>query len=281
MSEVWNAAILGVLEGLTEFIPVSSTGHLILVGDALRMGGERPEFQTAFDVFIQMGAIAAVLAAFPQRIAGLVPTARARARGGFHGCRGLGLIALASAPALALAWLLRAWIEAWLFRPVTVALALAAGAVWMLWADRPGRAAPGPARHAPEVCDLDQLTWRHALRIGCFQCLALWPGMSRSVSTILGGMHAGLDRRTAAQFSFFIAVPVLGAAALYVLTGVGGSLPREGVGLFALGTILALVVAWLTVRWFVRFVSHHTLRGFAWYRLALAALVLAIHVWKN
>lgn len=275
MMEWWQALVLGVIEGLTEFLPVSSTGHLVLAGDALRASAERSSFQDGFDVFIQFGAILAVIAAFPRRISGLIPGVGA-SRTGFHGIRGIGLILLAAAPALVLAYVLRDGIQKYLLQPVPIACALVAGALWMLWADRPGRKALFSGREvpAPAITDLDGLTWRHALRIGVFQCLALWPGMSRSVSTILGGMHSGLDRRTAAEFSFFVALPVLGAAGLYSLARVWSELTREGMGLMALGFGVAMITAWLTVRWLVRFVSRHTLHVFAWYRLALAAAVL-------
>ena len=283
MLEWWQALVLGLIEGLTEFIPVSSTGHLVIAGEALHAGSmasetTRSAFQNGFDVFIQFGAILAVMAAFPGRIAGLVPR-RGPAQEGFRGWRGLGLILLASAPALVVAYVLVAILEleTWLLRPVPVALALIAGAVWMLGADRkdPGGVPVGVRRRPAAVTDLDHMTWRHALRIGLFQCLAIWPGMSRSVTTILGGMHCGLDRRTAAEFSFFVAIPVLGAAGAYALVSVWGDLSREGAGLMALGFAMAMATAWLTVRWLVRYVSRHTLHLFAWYRLALAAVVLA------
>lgn len=274
MLEGWQALVLGIIEGLTEFIPVSSTGHLVIVGDALMPPSE---FKNVFNIFIQFGAILAVLAAYPRRIAGLLP-GRGGGETGFRGLRGLGLILLASAPALAVAYVLveKLELETWLLRPAPVACALVAGAIWMLLADRkdPQGLPVAVRRHPASVTDLDHLTWRHALRIGLFQCLAIWPGMSRSVTTILGGMHCGLDRRTAAEFSFFVAIPVLGSAGAYSLIRAWNDLSREGAGLLALGFAVAMITAWLTVRWLVRYVSRHTLHLFAWYRLALAAVIM-------
>lgn len=267
MNDALTAAILGIVEGLTEFIPVSSTGHLILAGDILR-GSGAAGFWDSFEIFIQLGAILAVITAFPSRFAGLARLDRFE---GFQGLRGWGLLACTSFPALLLGFLAHSWLKEHLFRPIPVAAALAAGAVWMLLADR-----KNSQRAAAPVTDVQQMAWSRALLIGCFQCLALWPGMSRSVSTILGGMHVGLDRRTATEYSFFAGVPVLAIAALYSLKEAWGTLNASSLGIFGVGFIVSMICAFLTVKWLVHYVARHTLHVFAWYRLALAAVVVAV-----
>jgi undecaprenyl-diphosphatase len=258
------AALLGVVEGVTEFIPVSSTGHLILASDLLgfeSLVGEGPA--KTFEIFIQLGAILAVVVAYPRRFGGLLPW---RDNSGFRGLRGLSLLALTSLPAGLVGVLARGTIKEHLFQPLTVAVGLAAGAVWILAAER----WPRPVRRA----GLDQLRWRDALAVGLFQCLALWPGMSRSSSTILGGMWLGLDRKTAAEYSFFAAVPLLAAAALYELVKSRSTLSAADIPWFAVGFLVSYVFAWLAVRFFIRFLSRHTLAVFGWYRLAIAAAAM-------
>lgn len=258
------AALLGVVEGVTEFIPVSSTGHLILASELLGFAslvGTGPA--KTFEIFIQLGAILAVVVAYPRRFAGLVDL---RDNTGFRGLRGLSLLALTTVPAGLVGVLARGTIKTYLFQPLTVAAGLAAGAVWILAAER-------WPRHGQRE-GLDQLRWQDALAVGLFQCLALWPGMSRSSSTILGGMLLGLDRKTAAEYSFFAAVPLLAAAALYELYKSRSSLSAADIPWFAVGFLVSYVFAWLAVRFFIRFLSQHTLAVFGWYRLAVAAAAL-------
>jgi undecaprenyl-diphosphatase len=258
------AALLGIVEGLTEFIPVSSTGHLILAADLLDFAGlVGDERAKTFEIFIQLGAILAVVTVYPRRFSGLL---RLQDNAGFSGCRGLGLLLLTSLPAGLLGLLARGPIKSALFQPLTVAAGLAAGAVWILIVER----RPPRVRRS----GLDALRWQDALAVGGFQCLALWPGMSRSSSTILGGMMLGLDRRTAAEYSFFAAVPLLTAASLYELYKSRSQLSLADVPWFAMGFVVSYLFAWLSVRFFIRFLSHHTLSGFGWYRLAVAAAAL-------
>lgn len=258
------AILLGVVEGVTEYIPVSSTGHLILAGDLLgfdRLVGA--EVAKTFDIFIQLGAILAIVVAYPGRFAGL---ARLGENRGFSGLRGLMLLAITSIPGGILGLVARPVIKAHLFQPLTVALGLAVGAVWILAVER------RPARTRRE--GIDSLDWRDALGIGLFQCLALWPGMSRSSSTILGGMMLGVERKTATEYSFFAAVPLLTAATLYELYKSRDVLSTAHIPVFAVGFGVSFLAAWAAVTFFVRFLSRHTLAPFGWYRLAVAAAAL-------
>lgn len=258
-----HAAILGLVEGLTEFIPVSSTGHLILTQDWLgfdRLVGKN--VADTFDVFIQTGAILAVVVAYPGRFRGLL---RLRIGTGFAGPRGLALLALTTLPALVVGMAAHGYIKQYLFSPATVAVGLAAGAAWMLLAER----FPRPVHRV----GLDEVGWRDALAVGLFQCVAMWPGVSRAAATILGGMAVGLERKTATEYSFFAAVPVLLAAAAYDLYKNLGHLQASHVPLFGVGLAVAFLSALAAVRWLIRFVGHHSLAPFAWYRLALAAAV--------
>ncbi|MBI5494215.1 MAG: undecaprenyl-diphosphate phosphatase [Deltaproteobacteria bacterium] len=255
------AVLLGIVEGVTEFLPVSSTGHLILAGHALGFTGERADI---FEVVIQAGAMLAVLGLYRQRLAGLLQ----RGGQGFRGLRGLTALALTSAPALALGFVAHHAIKARLFNPVMVAAALLVGAAGILVVEQ--------LRPRVQADSLDGLTPRSALGIGLFQCLALWPGMSRSASTIMGGMLLGVSRQAATEYSFLAALPIIGAATLYDLfKGVrAGSLHAADAPLFLVGLLVSAVAAWGAIRLFVRFVSVNTLRPFAVYRAGLALLVL-------
>jgi len=258
------AIILGVVEGLTEFLPISSTGHLILVGNLL--GAERHlgrEATQAFEIFIQLGAILAVVVAYPGRFRDLLDL---RCRSGFSGLRAMGLLAVTSIPAGLAGLLAHKHIHAWLFNPVAVAAALGVGALWILLVEH---RLPHTA-----IDDLDALSWRKALAVGLFQTLALWPGMSRSTATILGGMLSGLNRGVAAEYSFLSAVPLLGAAACYSLYASWDALGAEHVIPFAVGFAVSFGAALLAIRAFVGFLRRHNLTPFAWYRLVLAGLVL-------
>jgi len=257
--ETLNAIILGFVEGITEFLPISSTGHMILAGHWL---GWETETAKTFEVFIQLGAILAVVLFFPHRFLGLL---NLKAKEGFAGWRGLGLLAVTTAPALVLGAAAHGFIKAHLFSPATVAIGLAVGAVWILVVEKFLR---GPAQSG-----LDRVTWRQALAVGCFQCLAMWPGMSRSACTILGGMLVRLDRRTATEYSFFAAVPTMIAACSFDLLKSLPFLRAADLPLFAIGFVVSFISAWLAVKWFIHFVGGHTLNPFAWYRLALAAVV--------
>lgn len=259
MTEALAAVILGLVEGVTEFIPVSSTGHLIIVGDWLGFHDERAK---TFDVFIQLGAILAVVWTYRPRF--------------LHALRGLGRdplstrfalnLALGFLPAALLGFFARDLIKATLFRPEVVAWALVAGGVAMLLIER-----RAPAVTVPDVDDLPPRT---ALGIGLAQVLALVPGVSRSGATIMGGYLLGLSRPAAAEFSFFLAVPIMVAATGYDLYRSRGVLTAADAPVFALGFVVAFASALLVLRAFVAFVSRHRFEVFAWYRIAFGAALL-------
>jgi undecaprenyl-diphosphatase len=254
------AAVLGLVEGVTEFIPVSSTGHLIVAGHLLGFTGGKAE---TFEIFIQMGAILAIVVLEWRRFLGLAwPVAGPR---GFSGIRGLALLGLTTTPALVAGLLLHRVIKERFFGPATVGIALLVGGAGILLVER--------LRPASRTERLDDIDWRQALQIGLFQCLALWPGISRSAATISGGLLCGLERRTAAAYSFFAAVPVMTAAAGYDLIKSRHLLDRADILPFAVGFIVAFLAAWATVRLFVSLLGRSTLRPFAWYRIVVAPLI--------
>lgn len=256
------ALILGLVEGMTEFLPVSSTGHLILAGSLLRFDGE---LAASFQIFIQLGAILAVVVLYRRRFARLFAV---RDVSGFSGFRGLVMLGLTMLPAVMLGLIFHKHIKMYLFNPFNVAAGLLAGGIWIVLAER--------FRSPPKVDSLDRLTWRHALAIGVFQCLALWPGMSRSASTILGGMIVGLDRKTAAEYSFIAAVPLMAAACLFDIVKSADLVQSGDLLPFALGFGMAFVSALLSVEFLVRFVSRHTFIPFGWYRIGIAILVFVL-----
>jgi len=261
LSMLWVALLLGVVEGLTEFLPVSSTGHLIVTGHLIGFEGRRAE---VFEIFIQLGAILAVVWEYRAKLVSETRhLGRALRVGGFAWN-----LALAFLPAAALGLLVHDFISERLFRPLTVALALIVGGLLILVVE----ALP----LAPRTRNVDAVGPRQALGVGFAQCLALWPGFSRSAATILGGMVAGLDRRTATEFSFFLAIPTMFAATLYDLAKNFGHLAPGDLSWLALSFVVSFLVAWASVRWLLRFVSTHTFRAFAWYRLAFGLLILLV-----
>jgi undecaprenyl-diphosphatase len=256
------AVILGIVEGLTEFLPVSSTGHLIVVGSLLGFVGERA---ASFEVVIQLGAILSVVLLYWRRFVRLMPARRRSllgARSTLDGWAGLWRIGFATAPALLVGYLARHSIKAELFNPEAVTLALAVGGGAILLAER-----YVSRRHSNT---LDALTLGQAFGIGLFQVLALWPGTSRAAATIVGGMLLGLDRKGAAEFSFLIAVPVLFAASGYELIKMRSQLAFEDFLQLAVGFIVSFIVALIAVKGFVRFLEHGKLTPFAWYRIIVA-----------
>ena len=256
-----QALILGVAEGLTEFLPISSTGHQIVVADLIGFGGERAK---AFNIIIQLGAILAVMWEFRRKILAVV-------YGLLHERQAqrftLNLL-IALLPMTILGLLFVDLIEHWLFNPITVASALVIGGLVMLWAEK--------RQHTIEVQAVDDMSWKHALKIGCAQCLAMIPGTSRSASTIIGGLIFGLSRKAATEFSFFLAMPTMvGAAAYYgykhrALFENGADVP-----VFALGFVISFIFAMLAVRALLRFIAIHSYAVFAWYRIGFGLLILA------
>ncbi len=264
MLEYLLSVLMGVVEGLTEFLPVSSTGHLIIAGHFSGFEDLLGKKATAaFDIIIQLGAILAVVAAYPRRFTGLLRFGDNR---GLSGLRGLGLLAITSIPAAVVALLARKSIHEHLFNNTTVSIALIVGAVWILAVEgfRPRR----------RVESVDAITWKEALAVGLFQCLSLWPGMSRSASTILGGMISGVDRRAATEYSFFAAVPIMVAATLYEFYKSYTLFEADQLQILAIGFVVSFISAWVAVKSFIRFLTRHTLVPFGWYRLIVGTAVL-------
>ena len=289
-----NAAILGVVEGLTEYLPVSSTGHLILTNAALSLdtdsavearGGDGivrdrdgspfsvKEAADAYSIIIQFGAILAVLFAYWKRCTGTLVGVLRRDPASWRLSRNL---IVAFVPAAGLGFLFSDAIETFLFNPVTVAVALIIGGVLMLVVDKrqKKRAALG-GDAASAALDLQDLTVKQSLTIGLMQCIALWPGMSRSMATIVGGYVAGLSPRRATEFSFLLGLITLSAASIYkTLKCAPQMLESFGVSVSCIGLAVAFVAAFASVKWMVDWISKHGLAAFAWYRFALAAVVL-------
>ncbi|AMK11821.1 undecaprenyl-diphosphate phosphatase [Pseudodesulfovibrio indicus] len=260
MAPWYVAIILGIVEGLTEFLPVSSTGHLIITGYLLDFTGPKAE---TFEIVIQLGAILAVVALYWDRFIGLLATDPERK---FSGVYGLWLLFLTSLPASVVGLLAHGYIKEHLFSPGTVAVALAVGAVLIFVVEGMNKRI--------EMESLDEITPKLALGIGLFQCLALWPGFSRSASTIMGGMLLGAGRTVAAEYSFIAAVPIMFAATGYDFLK-NYELFEHGDMLFLLlGFLVSFIAAWIAVKGFIILLGRLTLRPFAVYRLGLAVLIL-------
>jgi undecaprenyl-diphosphatase len=260
MVELSYAVILGIVEGLTEFIPVSSTGHLIVAGYLLGFEGPKA---TAFEIFIQLGAILAVVFLYKDHFRRMCTLRPLR---GFAGRRGIILLGLTTIPALILGAGAHRFIKAYLFTPASVALGLGLGGVGILLMER----------FLPRVkkSGLDALNHGDAVVVGLFQCLALWPGMSRSACTIVGGMAVGIERETAAQYSFLAAVPIIFAATVFDLYKTLPILQGSDVPMFGIGFVVSFMAAWLAIKFFLRFLGSHTLKPFGWYRIILALGIL-------
>lgn len=266
LSPLVDAVILGVVEGATEFIPVSSTGHLILAQNWLGFTGTK---ENAFIIFIQLGAILAVLWMYRRKFAEVVTTLPSR-----EPSRRLALnLVIATLPAVVIGLPTEDWIEANLFRPVVVAAVLVLGGVAILLIER--------RRRTPDVEAVDDLSWKLALGVGLFQVLAiLFPGLSRSGATIMGGLLLGMSRPAATEFSFFLAVPAMLGASIIKLSGVADVLTTADIPVFATGFVVAFASALVVIRWLVGFVSKHTFTGFAWYRIAFGIALLLL-MWRS
>jgi len=257
------AAILGLVEGLTEFLPVSSTGHLIVAGSLLDFTGERAKL---FEIVIQAGAIVAVCWEYRARLFAVargLPRERAAQRFVLN-------LLIAFLPAALLGLAFAGAIKARLFAPVPVAAAFIAGALVILWAERRQRARPDRVR----IRSVDELSWTDALKVGCAQAFALIPGTSRSGATIIGGMLFGLSRQAATEFSFFLAIPTLFAATGYDLVKNRHLLSTGDLSMIAVGFAVAFVSAFFTIRALLRYVAHHDFVPFAWYRIAFGLVIL-------
>jgi undecaprenyl-diphosphatase len=254
-----KAAILGVVEGLTEFLPISSTGHLIIAGQLLGYSGDKAK---VFDIVIQSGAMLAVVWEYRARFAGVLtgltsdPAARRFAVN----------LAVAFLPAALLGLAFASAIKEHLFHAVPVAIAFIVGGLIILWVERRPRSA--------RVLEVDDMTWQDALKVGLAQSVALIPGTSRSGATIIGGMLFGMSRRAATEFSFFLAVPTLIAAGVYDLYKHRALLEAADFGTFSVGFVVSFVAAFVCVRWLLRYIATHDFSVFAWYRIGFGAVVL-------
>jgi len=263
MMDFWTAfqaIILGVVEGLTEFLPISSTGHQIIVADVIGFGGERA---MAFNIIIQLAAILAVMWEFRSRICEVVFGLRSQPKAR----RFTGNLFLAFLPAVVLGVLFADLIHEYLFNPVTVAAALVVGGVIMLWAER--------RTHRVEVDHVDDMRWSHALKIGFVQCLAMIPGTSRSGSTIIGGLLFGLSRKAATEFSFFLAMPTMIGAAVYSGYKYRHLFQPDDLPVFAIGFVTSFIFAMIAVRALLKFIANHSYAAFAWYRIVFGLFILA------
>ncbi|WP_312233053.1 undecaprenyl-diphosphate phosphatase [Stutzerimonas nitrititolerans] len=256
----FQALILGVVEGITEFLPVSSTGHQIIVADLIGFGGERA---LAFNIIIQLGAILAVVWEYRRKIIDIVvglPKEQQAQKFTVN-------LLVAFMPAVVLGVAFADLIHAYLFNPITVATALVIGGVVMLWAEK--------RQHRIQAETVDDMRWTHALKVGFAQCLALVPGTSRSGATIIGGLLFGLSRKAATEFSFFLAMPTMVGAAVY-----SGYKYRElfqpgDFMVFAIGFVTSFIFAMLAVRALLKFIGNHSYAAFAWYRIAFGVIILA------
>ena len=255
-----KALVLGIVEGLTEFLPISSTGHLILIGDLLNFNDERGKI---FEIVIQTGAMFAIVWEYRVRFGHVI----ARIGTDAAAQRFVANIAIAFVPAAVLGLLFASYIKAALFKPVPVALAFIIGALVILWAER--------REHRVTIESVDDMRWSDALKVGFAQAFALIPGTSRSGATIIGGLLFGLSRRAATEFSFFLAVPTLIAAGAYDLLKHRALFHAQDLDLFGVGMVASFVSAFLCVRWLLRYIATHDFSVFAWYRIVFGVVVLA------
>ena len=264
MSPLFIALILGLVEGITEFLPISSTGHLILVGDMLSFKGENAQ---AFDVVIQLGAILGVVLLYRGRFLDLIPKYGQTPKSALAGLRGCWLIGLGCLPAAVAGALFHKHIKELLFYPAPVAVALVLGGLVMLWLER---------RDISLSRNVDAITSRDALIIGLAQTLALWPGISRSGATIVAAVLLGFSRVAAAEYSFLLAVPLLTMAAVHDMYKHPALFSGEQLGMLAVGFVFSFLSAVVAVKAFVAFLGRASLSGFAWYRIVLGVLILLV-----
>lgn len=259
--DILSAILLGIVEGVTEFIPVSSTGHLILASSLLGVEGAANKL---FNVVIQLGAILAVVVLYRAKFTGILRDLP-YTKPAQHFVRN---IALAFLPAMAIGAVAYPYIKAYLFSPATVAVGLILGGIAILLIER--------AKPIPRIHSTEAMGWRTALAIGFVQCLAMVPGVSRSGASIMGALALGVERKAAAEFSFFLAVPTMLAAAGYDLYQERALLDASMLGIIAVGFVVSFIVAILVIRWMLGFVTRYGFAPFAWYRIALGAALLAV-----
>ena len=257
-----KAFLLGIVEGATEFLPVSSTGHLILVGAWINFESTESK---VFEVVIQLGAILAVVWIFRQRVWQLITGAAQRDVVELALMRNL---LIAFLPAAIIGGIFISAIKSLFFHPGVVVVMLILGGIIMIWVER-----PNSMRRAPTALSIETISWKQALAVGCAQCLAMIPGTSRSGATIIGGMIAGIERKTATEFSFFLAMPTMFAAAIYDSYKHAAELSQTDVMAIAVGFSMSFVTALFVVRGLLAFLSRHTYQAFGWYRIGLGLVV--------
>ena len=269
-----KAVILGVVEGLTEFLPISSTGHLILVGDLLHFNDGHGK---AFEIIIQFGAILAVCWEYRQKLGQVVMSLGSRA----SSRRFILNLFIATIPAAVLGILFGKYIKSYLFAPIPVALAFIGGALVIFWAEKRQVQFGAQQKLNRPIHSVDDLSAFDALKVGMVQCAALIPGTSRSGATIIGGMLLGLPRTVATEFSFFLAIPVIGGATIYELLKLSKApatvllvSPADFTLALILGFVAAFIAAFICVRWLIHYVASHTFIPFAWYRIIFGAFIL-------
>ncbi len=260
-----KAAVMGVVEGFTEFLPISSTGHLILAGELLNFLDH--DKRQVFEISIQTGAIFAVILVYWQKIRSTLLALPTQVQAQKFALN----VLIGFLPAVVLGLLFGKYIKAHLFTPVVVATTFIVGGFIILWAEK-RQSAGGTAVRVLEADDMD---WKDALKVGLVQCLAMVPGTSRSGATIIGGMLLGLSRKAATDFSFYLAIPTLVGAGVYSLYKERALLTMADVPLFAVGLTMSFLSAWVCVRWLLRFIATHSFVGFAYYRIAFGIVVLA------
>ncbi len=262
-----KAAVMGVVEGLTEFLPVSSTGHLILTGALLGFDDDKAK---VFDIAIQTGAILAVIIVYWAKIRDTLvglPSQRQAQRFALN-------VFVGFLPAAVIGLLAYKTIKLYLFNPGVVAGAFIVGALIILWVEKRQTTAP------PRVQSVDDMSLLDAVKVGFVQCLGMIPGTSRSGATIIGGMLLGLSRKAATEFSFFLAIPTLVGAGVYSLYKERALLSVADLPLFGVGFVVSFISAWLCIRWLLRYISTHSFTPFAWYRIAFGIVVL-ITAWSG
>ena len=259
-----KAAVMGIVEGLTEFLPISSTGHLILAGSLLGFDDDKAK---VFDIAIQTGAIFAVILVYWQKIRDTLTTLPTEKKAQQFALN----VFVAFVPAVVLGLLFGKAIKANLFTPVVVASTFIIGGFVILWAEKRQSDRPALAR----INEVEEMTVMDALKVGLVQCLAMVPGTSRSGATIIGGMLLGLSRKAATDFSFYLAIPTLIGAGVYSLYKERALLSIADVPLFGVGLVFSFVSALLCIRWLLRYISTHNFVPFAWYRIAFGVVVLA------
>jgi undecaprenyl-diphosphatase len=255
-----KAAVMGVVEGLTEFLPISSTGHLILAGALLGFDDNKAK---VFDIAIQTGAILAVIIVYWEKIRTTVRTLPTSAEAQRFALN----VFIAFVPAVILGLMFGKAIKAHLFTPEVVATTFIVGGFIILWAER-------RQAKAVRIDTVEDMRWQDALKVGLVQCLAMIPGTSRSGATIIGGMLLGMSRKAATDFSFYLAIPTLIGAGVYSLYKDRYLLSMSDVPMFAVGLVFSFLSAWVCVRWLLRFISSHSFEVFAWYRIVFGLVVL-------